>query len=263
VTKRKSIALLVAGIVVFLLVIASEVLFGQPLLRGCGFRLQSGARATWYSFGQPTRPATVIPIDPSARPWGPLGIGPENHAAYIKRYAGGDPTVEKRGGMTLQGEANERAWRTWIVLEAACKDGAFGRMWDCVPTREEVEDYSAVTRRGSGFYSTYDHLFRAAEPPPPVDTNPPCPICPAAKPCPEVTCPPAIRLLPVPARIRETVDIMATWDKPIGPGVRARLKELQRWMKGTSEYRPGTNSTGSLKVEVVSEAASSPTSPRP
>lgn len=232
-----------------------------PVARGCGFRLAPGARAVWYSFGAPTNPPTVVLMDLMAIPWGPTGA--EDRAAYLRRYAGGDPELPRRGGMTLQGESNERAWQTSAVLAAACLDGQWGPGWDCVPTRQEVEDYAAVVRRGTGLYARYAALFRGPVTPPTPSPNlpPPAPPepSPAPGPAPCLTCPapPACApcaevpvLLPVPARIRETAAIMVGW-RTIGAGREARLRQFRDWLVGVLGYRPALESTGRTEAVLV------------
>lgn len=234
-----------------------------PLNHGCGFRLRPGAIATWFAFGAPTNPPTVVPIDQAARPWGPTGDGREDHVQYTRRYAGGDPLLEKRGGMTPQGEANERGWQTVAVLRAACLDGLFGAGWDCEPTQEEENDYAFTVKRGTGLYARYASLFAApggapapalgptpGPLPPPLPT--PVPACPAGESCRPAPAPCPV-LTPVPTRIRETVHVLEAWPRgrAMGPGLAARVAELARWLGKVVDYRPVLESTGRAGVSLT------------
>lgn len=253
-------------------------LTAAPLQHGTGYRLPPRAVATWYSFGQPTIPATRVLIDQSALPWGASGVGPLDNAAYTRRYAGGEPELARRGGMTPQGEANERSWHTDLVLAAACDEGVFGPGWDCKPTAQEREDYAFTTQRGTGLYQRYASLFAgpvtppAPTPPLPAPIPAPVPVCPtgqsfrpapvacpppaACPACPTPICP-AEELLPVPADILDTIARLAQWPigRKLGVAMASRLGRLKEWVGSVEVYRPGIASTGRLDVAVVPRSA--------
>ena len=160
-SPRKSAQVLSYSLAVVAL-LSSSVTGAASLRHGCGYRLVPGAKATWWSFGRPTNPATRITIDQVALPWGATGSGALSNALYIRRYAGGNADLLRLGGMTPQGEANERAWHTASVLAKGCQDGLFGSGWDCSPTRIEIEDYAFTVQRGTGLYQRYACLFTAS-----------------------------------------------------------------------------------------------------
>lgn len=138
--------------------------------------------------------------------------------------------------------------RLWLTYHAEVMDaGAPERAVKvCQPTRE-LGPFSVIDS-GWGWRNYYLNECGA---PPVVD---PKPSDPPVKPCPDCICPAPVSLLPVPARIRETVKILGDLRGRtifIGPGLSARITQLLNFFKDMGEYRPGVRSTGQLEIEVV------------
>lgn len=216
--------------------LTSSAIAGAVPRHGSGFRLAPNAAATWWSFGRPTNPATRVPIDPSAQPFGPTGDGPLDNTQFVRRYAGGDATLPQRGGMTPQGEANERAFHTALVLAAACKDGLFGADWDCVATALEVQDFAFTVARGTGLYQRYDCLFTAQG----------CTACPPCRECPPQVCPAMVCAKP-PASLKTATDRLAaaatlSRSRPvnIGPALRSYIGQVLGYVAAEHPCVPRT-----------------------